>query len=87
MRLRSELLNLLRSVVRKQKPDLLPAVDRLDREFPLSSEDRIELIRHILAEVNDADFLGTDRSLDRGIMLFEIIEFLGKVKAESKDSQ
>ena len=86
MRLRPELLSLLRSVVRKQKPDLLPAVDRLDRELSISSEDKIELIRQILAEVDDVDFLGTDRSVDKGVMLFEIIEFLGKVKAEPADS-
>lgn len=86
MKLRPELLSLLRSVVREQRPDLLPAVDRLDRGLLLSPEDKGSLIRRILSEIADTGFISeTDGSIERGLMLEEIGDFLGDMQGEPTD--
>ena len=80
MRLQPEPLSLLRDVVREQKPDLLPAVDRLDNGYPISQENKHLLTDLAGDELMRTGFYETDESVKRGLMLEAIIDFFGDVQ-------
>ncbi|MHB1457635.1 MAG: hypothetical protein ACYC0V_12045 [Armatimonadota bacterium] len=82
MRLQPEPLSLLRDVVREQRPDLLPAVDRLDNGYPISLEDKRCLIDLAGNEIARTGFFETEGSVERGMMLEAIIDFLCDVRWE-----
>lgn len=75
-RLRPELLSLLREVMTKQQPDLLPEVDRLDRGLPISRADGRVMQQLIIDEFMRTGFTETNEIAKRGFMLEEIGDFL-----------
>lgn len=84
MRLRSELVSLLRDVVTDHQPDLLSVVDQLISGTRIMEEDRGKLIDLLLSEVARTGFYESDESIKRGFMLEEIGDMLSDMYKNNK---
>lgn len=87
MKLKPELETLLRDVISEQQPNLLWAVDRLERGLLIPGKEKEAMRQLIIDEFMRTGFISlTDGSVERGMMLEEIGDILGDMQDEPADT-